>query len=297
MKKSSRMRGKVRVMVKPEMSKTEREELVKELKACADRIQHLKALVMDALAEIETLREHLKKKVEELRKTRLYHEWWFILTDLLMAISETKVERGEGKLLSSDLDTIANLDLFNDLDDIFTQLISLRLHDDCTIPISISEDNVYIHIAPEGIDIHPPDSRRVFIRRLIKYADVIAPHLREPIREAFLELTTLAKDFKFLDELEIVREGSFRVWLGEEPVMFDKMRLYPLAPYSIELSKADATYIFGLGEAEALFELYGIINEMFSEWAAKVLEIREHNKKVIRKMKNVLAVYILSEKL
>jgi len=36
---------------------------------------------------------------------------------------------------------------------------------------------------------------------------------------------------------------------------------------------------------------------MYREWAAKVLEIRKHNEEIIKKMKDVLAVYILSEKL
>ena len=286
---------KMSVKTAPKMSKTEGEEIVKELRAYVDRLQHLKELVKNSVAEIKRLRKCIKEKIEELKETRLCYEWWYILSDLLETISGTEARRGRGELLSDDLDIIANLDLFYDLYDIFMQLISLRLCDDCTV--TVKADDVYIHIAIEGIDFHPPGSKREFIKNLIKYANVIAPHLREPIREAFLELTALAKDFKFLDELEIVRKGSFRAWFGEEPEIFNEIRLHPLAIYSVELSKADMTYTFGVGEAEHLFELYDTINEMFREWAAKVLEIRKHNEEIIRKMKNVLAVYILSEKL
>ena len=279
----------------PEAGEMEGKEIVKELQAYVDRLQHLKELVKNSVAEIKRLRKRFKEKIEELKGTRLCHEWWYILSDLLETISGTEARRGRGELLSDDLDIIANLDLFYDLYDIFMQLMSLRLCDDCTV--TVKADDVYIHIAIEGIDFHPPGSKREFIKNLIKYANVIAPHLREPIREAFLELTALAKDFKFLDEFEIVRKGSFRAWFGEEPEIFNEIRLHPLAIYSIELSKADMTYTFGVGEAEHLFELYDTINEMYREWAAKVLEIRKHNEEIIKKMKNVLAVYILSEKL
>jgi len=279
----------------PKMSKMEGEELVRELRAYTDRLQHLKELVKNSVAEIKRLRKRFKEKIEELKETRLCYEWWYILSDLLEAITGTEARRGRGELLSDDLDIIANLDLFYDLYDIFMQLVSLRLRDDCTVTVNV--DDVYIHIAIEGIDFHPPVSKRGFVKNLIKYANVIAPHLREPIREAFLELTALAKDFKFLDEFEIVRKGNFRAWFGEEPEIFNEIRLHPFAIYSIELSKADMTYTFGIGEVERLFELYDTINEMYREWAAKALEIRKHNEEVIKKMKNTLAVYILSEKL
>ena len=273
----------------------EGKELVKELRAYADRLQYLKELVKNSVAEIKRLRKRMKEKIEELKETRLCYEWWYILSDLLETISGTEARRGRGELLPDDLDIIANLDLFYDLYDIFMQLVSLRLRDDCTVTVNV--DDVYIHIAIEGIDFHPPVSKRGFVKNLIKYANVIAPHLREPIREAFLELTSIAKDFKFLDGLEIVRKGSFRAWFGEEPEIFNEIRLHPFAIYSIELSKADMTYTFGIGEVERLFELYDTINEMYREWAAKALEIRKHNEEIIRKMKNTLAVYILSEKL
>ena len=273
----------------------EGKELVKELRVYADRLQYLKELVKNSVAEIKRLRKRFKEKIEELKETRLCYEWWYILSDLLETITGTEARRGRGELLSDDLDIIANLDLFYDLYDIFMQLVSLRLRDDCTVTVNV--DDVYIHIAIEGIDFHPPVSKREFVKNLIKYANVIAPHLREPIREAFLELTSIAKDFKFLDELKIVRKGSFRAWFGEEPEIFNEIRLHPFAIYSIELSKADMTYTFGIGEVEKLFELYDTINEMYREWAAKALEIRRHNEEIIRKMKNTLAVYILSEKL
>jgi len=273
----------------------EGKELVKELRAYADRLQYLKELVKNSVAEIKRLRKRMKEKIEELKETRLCYEWWYILSDLLETISGTEARRGRGELLPDDLDIIANLDLFYDLYDIFMQLVSLRLRDDCTVTVNV--DDVYIHIAIEGIDFHPPVSKRGFVKNLIKYANVIAPHLREPVREAFLELTSIAKDFKFLDGLEIVRKGSFRAWFGEEPEIFNEIRLHPFAIYSIELSKADMTYTFGIGEVERLFELYDTINEMYREWAAKALEIRKHNEEIIRKMKNTLAVYILSEKL
>ena len=273
----------------------EGKELVKELRAYADRLQYLKELVKNSVAEIKRLRKRMKEKIEELKETRLCYEWWYILSDLLETITGTEARRGRGELLSDDLDIIANLDLFYDLYDIFMQLVSLRLRDDCTVTVNV--DDVYIHIAIEGIDFHPPVSKRGFVKNLIKYANVIAPHLREPVREAFLELTSIAKDFKFLDELKIVRKGSFRAWFGEEPEIFNEIRLHPFAIYSIELSKADMTYTFGIGEVERLFELYDTINEMYREWAAKALEIRKYNEEIIRKMKNTLAVYILSEKL
>ena len=270
-------------------------ELVEELRACMDRLQHLKALADNLYAEIETLRRRIRERIERLRESQLCHSWWDVLTELIETTSGVKAEREQGELLLSDLDVISNLDLFGDLDNIFTRLMSSRLRDDCTVSINV--DDVYIHIGIEGIDIHPPDSRRVFIKRLIKYAEEIAPHLRETIREAFLELTALAKDFKFLDELEIVREGSFRAWFGEVPMIFNKIKLHSFLPYSVELSKEDVTYVFGVNQVEVLFELYDVINEMLREWAAKALEIRRHNEEIIRKMKNTLAVYILSEKL
>ena len=62
----------------PEAGEIEGKELVKELKACADRLQHLKELVKNSVAEIKRLRKRIKEKIEELKGTRLCHEWWYI---------------------------------------------------------------------------------------------------------------------------------------------------------------------------------------------------------------------------
>lgn len=140
-----------------------------------------------------------------------------------------------------------------------------------------------------------------------EYGDLIKPHVRRPVREAFSELVDLAK------ELIPYEEIVFKINVPEVEVYFPvvvngEVKLEQETVYKIEMStvhpKELMLHVKGrewprrawleLSELPTLEDIMDYVVELYRRADAELSEVIEHNNRVLKRMKKVVMPYMIS---